>query len=164
MQWKYELSSPPSLSLSLSHTHTHTNARTPHAYANTHAYKHAYIRTHMQFKLNKRKRLMFDRFNKSHIKALHMGSNMIPTDRRYTRILFSYSGKDWMKKGIFTHFNSLWPSATKWRDKSGSKFAPIMACCLTEPSHYRNQWWLIIKCVLWHSPENNFISAHKRNS
>ena len=25
-----------------------------------------------------------------------------------------------------------------------------MACCLTAPSHYLNQWWLIISEVLWH--------------
>ena len=32
-----------------------------------------------------------------------------------------------------------------------------MACCLTAPSHYLNQCWLIIKSVvLWHSPESNF--------
>ena len=29
-----------------------------------------------------------------------------------------------------------------------------MACCLMAPSHYPNQWWLIIKGVLWHSHEN----------
>ena len=32
-----------------------------------------------------------------------------------------------------------------------------MACCLTAPSHYLNQCWLIISEVLWHSPEGNFI-------
>ena len=31
-----------------------------------------------------------------------------------------------------------------------------MACCLTAPSHYLNQCWLIISEVIWHSPENNF--------
>ena len=29
-----------------------------------------------------------------------------------------------------------------------------MACCLTAPSHYLNQGWLIIKTVLWHSSES----------
>ena len=29
-----------------------------------------------------------------------------------------------------------------------------MACCLTAPSHYLNQWWSIIKGVLWHSLRN----------
>ena len=31
-----------------------------------------------------------------------------------------------------------------------------MACCLTAPSHYLNQCWLIISEVLWHSPKGNF--------
>ena len=28
-----------------------------------------------------------------------------------------------------------------------------MAWCLTAPSHYLNQWWLVFKDVLWHSPK-----------
>ena len=31
-----------------------------------------------------------------------------------------------------------------------------MACCLTTPSHYPNQCWLIISELLWHWPEGNF--------
>ena len=31
-----------------------------------------------------------------------------------------------------------------------------MAWCLVAPSHYLNQWWLIIRVDLWHSPEGNF--------
>ena len=31
------------------------------------------------------------------------------------------------------------------------------------PSHYLTQCWLIIEDVLWHSPENNFTSAHGLN-
>ena len=31
-----------------------------------------------------------------------------------------------------------------------------MACCLTAPSHYLNQCWLIIHEVSWHSSEGNF--------
>ena len=43
----------------------------------------------------------------------------------------------------------------------GSTYAQVMACCLTAPRHYLNQYWLIIKRVLWHSFELNFIgSAH----
>ena len=33
----------------------------------------------------------------------------------------------------------LWPSDTIWRQRSGSTLAPVMACCLTAPSHYLNQ-------------------------
>ena len=33
----------------------------------------------------------------------------------------------------------------------------VMACCLTAPSHYLNQCWLITSEVLWHSSEGNSI-------
>ena len=31
-----------------------------------------------------------------------------------------------------------------------------MACCLTAPSYYLNQCWVIINGVLWHSADKNF--------
>ena len=37
------------------------------------------------------------------------------------------------------YFDSLWPSDTIWRQRSGSTLAQVMACCLTAPSHYLNQ-------------------------
>ena len=43
------------------------------------------------------------------------------------------------------HFNSLWPSDTIWRHRTGSALAQVMACCLTAPSQYLHQWWLIIR-------------------
>ena len=52
--------------------------------------------------------------------------------------------------------NSLWPSDTIWRHKSGSTLAQVMACCLTAPSHYLNQYWLIISKIQWHPSESNF--------
>ena len=43
-----------------------------------------------------------------------------------------------------------------------STLAQTMAWCLMAPSHYLNQCWLIIKEVLWHSPQSNLIrSAHE---
>ena len=54
-------------------------------------------------------------------------------------------------------FNSLRPSDAIWRHRSGSTLARVMACCLTAPSHYLNQFWLIISKVLWHSSDGNFI-------
>ena len=33
-----------------------------------------------------------------------------------------------------------------------------MACCLTAPSHYLNQFWLITSGVLWRSPQGNFTA------
>ena len=46
---------------------------------------------------------------------------------------------------------SFWPSDTIWQQRSGSTLAQVMACCLTAPSHYLNQCWLIINKVQWHS-------------
>ena len=43
--------------------------------------------------------------------------------------------------------NSLGPSDAIWRHRSGSTLAQVMACCLTAPSHYLNQCWLIISKV-----------------
>ena len=54
------------------------------------------------------------------------------------------------------YFNSLWPSGVIWRQGSRSTLAQVMACCLTAPSHYLNQCWLMISEVLWHSPDSNF--------
>ena len=45
------------------------------------------------------------------------------------------------------------PSDAIWRQRSGSKLAQVLACCLTAPSHYLNQCWLIMSNVLWHSSE-----------
>ena len=33
-----------------------------------------------------------------------------------------------------------------------------MACCLMAPSHYLNQFWLLISEILWYSPKSNFIA------
>ena len=46
---------------------------------------------------------------------------------------------------------SFWPSDAIWRQRSGSALTQVMACCLTAPSHYLNQCWLIISEVQWHS-------------
>ena len=51
--------------------------------------------------------------------------------------------------------NSLWLSDVIWRQGSRSTLAQVMACCLTAPSHYLNQCWLMISEVLWHSPDSN---------
>ena len=47
--------------------------------------------------------------------------------------------------------NSLWPNDTIWQHRSGSTLFLVMACCLTAPSHYLNQCWLIISEVQRHS-------------
>ena len=52
--------------------------------------------------------------------------------------------------------NSLWPSDAIWRQRSGSTLTQVMACCLTAPSHYLNQCWLVISKVQWYLSEGNF--------
>ena len=37
----------------------------------------------------------------------------------------------------------------------GQYWLKVMACCLTAPSHYLNQCWFIINCILWQLPDNN---------
>ena len=41
------------------------------------------------------------------------------------------------------HVNSLWHSDAIWQLRSGSTLVQLMVCCLTAPSHYMNQCWLI---------------------
>ena len=53
--------------------------------------------------------------------------------------------------------NSLGPSDTIWHWRSWSTLVQVMACCLTAPSHYLDQCWLIISKVLWHSSEDIII-------
>ena len=46
--------------------------------------------------------------------------------------------------------NSLWPGDAIWRHGTRSILTQVMACCLTAPSHYLKQCWLIIGEVPWH--------------
>ena len=55
-----------------------------------------------------------------------------------------------------SQFNSLGSSDAIWWQKSGSTLTQVMACCLTAPSHYLNQCWLIISKVEWHSSKGKF--------
>ena len=52
--------------------------------------------------------------------------------------------------------NSLRPSDSIWRHRPESTLAQVMACCVTTPSHYLNQCWLIFSKVQWCSAEGNF--------
>ena len=62
----------------------------------------------------------------------------------------------WWRK-VSPTINSLGPSDTIWRHKSGSTLAQVMACWLTAQSNYLNRCWLIISKVQWHPSESNFI-------
>ena len=57
------------------------------------------------------------------------------------------------------NFNSLWPGDSTWWHSSGSTLAQVMAGCLTAPSHYLNQCWLLISEALWHLPGSNFTAS-----
>ena len=57
---------------------------------------------------------------------------------------------------LLSSVNSLRPSDAIWRQWSWTTLAQVMACCLTAPSHYLNQCWLIIRGVLWHISESSF--------
>ena len=46
-------------------------------------------------------------------------------------------------------FNSLWPTDTIWQHATGLTLAQVMTCCLTAPSHYLSQCWLMITDVQW---------------
>ena len=64
---------------------------------------------------------------------------------------------------LMVSINSLWSSGTMWWHRSGSTLVRVMAFCRTSPSHYLNHCWLIIRGVLWHSPERNFAKKMLMN-
>ena len=74
----------------------------------------------------------------------------------------TYAVSDWFPCDSHVHIqsmlcvNSSRPSDAIWRQLSWTTLAQVMACCLMAPSHYLNQYWLIIRGVLWHSTENSF--------
>ena len=58
-----------------------------------------------------------------------------------------------------TLLNSLWNSDAIWRHRYRLTLGQVMPCCLTAPSHYLNQCWLLISKVPWHSPESNHTAV-----
>ena len=64
-------------------------------------------------------------------------------------ILFILPSISWL-------LNSLWHSEAIRRQETESTLAQVMTCCLTAPSHYLNQCWLIISKVQRHPSESNF--------
>ena len=55
----------------------------------------------------------------------------------------------------FTPFYSFWTNVDIWRHATWSTLVQVLACCLTAPSHYLNQCWLVSE-ILGNSPEDNF--------
>ena len=62
----------------------------------------------------------------------------------------------WLKYVQRGTINSLWPRDAIWWQGSTSTLVQVMACCLTAPSHYLIQCWLIITEAHWCSSEGNF--------
>ena len=60
--------------------------------------------------------------------------------------------------------NSLWPSDAIWRHRCGSILAQVMACCLTAPNHYLNQWGLMVSTDQWRLSRGNFTRYPKHQS
>ena len=58
--------------------------------------------------------------------------------------------------GRLTHCDA---SDAIWWHRSGSTLTQVMACCLTAPSHYLNQFWFVISEVPWHLPESNITES-----
>ena len=85
---------------------------------------------------------------------------------------YSWRHSSWLNRNRITRFwndypmfpvtpnwdYSLGPSDAIWRWRFWSTLVPVMTCCLTAPSHYLHQCWLIIRKVLWHSSEDIIIS------
>ena len=58
-------------------------------------------------------------------------------------------------------YDPFWPSDTLWWHRSGSTLDQVMACCLTEPSHYLNQCWIVVNGIQWQARESNFTVSAK---
>ena len=71
----------------------------------------------------------------------------------YNNLLLMYYDSVFHCRSFTTVVNSLWPGDAMWWHKSGSTLAQVRACCLTAPSHYQNQCWLIV---------NGFHGIHMR--
>ena len=79
------------------------------------------------------------------------------TDRQPENIMPPAPKSTLFRLWVGAWLNTLWPSDTIWRHRSGSTLAQVMACCLTAPSHYLNQCWPIISKVELHSSKGKFI-------
>ena len=60
------------------------------------------------------------------------------------RCVSSPDGGELTTDPALANITSLWPSDAIWRHRSESTLGQVMAYCLTTPSHYLNQCWLII--------------------
>ena len=72
----------------------------------------------------------------------------------------------YFKYTCFKYLKYCWTISDAVRSlRSGSTLAQVIACCLIAHGHYLDHRWLLIKDVLWHSPDSNFTrSAHELKS
>ena len=70
--------------------------------------------------------------------------------------------KTWECVAVHIHVLTLCGLVTPYGDIDLGQHWPRMACCLTAPSHYLNQCWLIISEVLRHSHEGNFFTGNTK--
>ena len=92
--------------------------------------------------------------------ALHRGIKHCHNEKMNSTITMEETSSD-ISQHLLTGFwvilcstiwlNSFWPRDTIRRQRSGSTLAQVMAWCLTAPSHYLNQCWLIVSEIQWHS-------------
>ena len=90
----------------------------------------------------------------NHYKYLTGGKWITPIIKMVNPCVEFISGKrKYIHNSFISQFNSLWPSDAIWQHGTRSTLAQVMACCLTTPSHYLNQCWLVIGEVPWHSSQ-----------
>ena len=86
----------------------------------------------------------------------HLWYGNLPSSK--LRLVFNF-GQTEVNHKLCSSIKSLWPSDTRWWQRSGWTFVQLMAFCLMAPSRYMNQCWLIIREVLWYSPEGNYTGT-----
>ena len=78
-----------------------------------------------------------------------------------TFIFWVHHLMSWNYYFLLIQFSSLRPSDAIWWQWSGSTLSQVMVYCLTTPSHYLNQCWLITSLVPWHSSEGITINRSR---
>ena len=78
-----------------------------------------------------------------------------PCDACYEMLRKIYHDGSILHAVLYAAFNSLLPGYATWQHKSWSTLAQAITYWLMALSHYRNQCWLIISEIQWHSQQGN---------
>ena len=73
--------------------------------------------------------------------------------------IHKYHGRHPWNKALL---NSLWPIGAIWWYRTWLTLVQGMTHCLMAPSHCLNQYWLIMRGILWHSLLGSFIEKDTR--